>query len=92
LPRDNTTSISDWVQIEKFFLVLFVSEADCRTPCRRSGGQLAMGKKKKSTSNRQGSRIRLNPLTGEKESVPGTKAGKKRTKLPFGHPLRTHDK
>ena len=51
-----------------------------------------MGKKKKGSSNRQGSRTRLNPLSGDLETVSGTKAGKKRTRLPFGHPLRTHDK
>lgn len=50
-----------------------------------------MGKKKASGSNRAGTRTRLNPLTGEVETIPGTKAGKKRTRLPEGHPLRTHD-
>jgi hypothetical protein len=50
-----------------------------------------MGKKKKGTSGRAGSRTRQNPLTGEIETVSGAKAGKKRTRLPVGHPLRTHD-
>lgn len=50
-----------------------------------------MGKKKKGSSDRAGYRIRKNPLTGEVEQVPGTRAGRKRTRLPFGHPLRTHD-
>jgi hypothetical protein len=50
-----------------------------------------MAKKKTSVSGRSGTRTRLNPLTGEVETVPGTKAGKKRTRLPEGHPLRTHD-
>jgi hypothetical protein len=50
-----------------------------------------MAKGKKGSSNRKGFRTRLNPLTGETEQVPGTKAGKKRTYLPAGHPLRTHD-
>ena len=38
-----------------------------------------------------GSRTRINPITKEVETVTGTKAGKKRTRLPSGHPLRTHD-
>jgi hypothetical protein len=52
-----------------------------------------MGKKKKGSSSGSGSgyRIRKNPLTGEVEQVPGTRAGRKRNRLPFGHPLRTHD-
>lgn len=50
-----------------------------------------MGKKKKGSSGRDGSRTRQNPLTGEIETVSGAKAGKKRTRLPVGHPLRTHD-
>ena len=50
-----------------------------------------MGKKKKSTK-RTGpqQRTRINPKTGVEETVPGTKAGKKRVRLPFGHELRTH--
>lgn len=36
-------------------------------------------------------RTRLNPQTGQAEIVSGTKAGKRRTRLPVGHPLRTHD-
>lgn len=50
-----------------------------------------MGKKKKSSGNRAGFRTRINPLTGQSEQVPGTRSGKKRVRLPFGHPLRTHD-
>ena len=50
-----------------------------------------MAKKKKGSGQRKGSRERINPLTGEKEVVPGTRSGKKRTRLPVGHPLRTHD-
>jgi len=38
-----------------------------------------------------GTRTRKNPITGEVETVSGTKAGKKRNRLPIGHPLRTHD-
>jgi hypothetical protein len=47
--------------------------------------------KGKGSSGRVGSRQRLNPLTGKVETVPGTKAGKKRTREPLGSPLRTHD-
>ena len=50
-----------------------------------------MGKKKKSSGQRAGSRTRINPLTGEVEQVPGTRSGKNRHRLPPGHPLRTHD-
>jgi hypothetical protein len=50
-----------------------------------------MGKKKKSSGARAGVRVRVNPLTGESETVPGTRSGKKRQLLPLGHPLRTHD-
>ncbi len=50
-----------------------------------------MGKKKKSGGVRSGSRTRINPLTGQVETVTGTKAGKKRTRLPFDDKLRTHD-
>lgn len=50
-----------------------------------------MGKGKKGTSARTGDRFRTNPLTGEREKVAGTKAGKKRMKEPPGSPLRTHD-
>jgi hypothetical protein len=54
------------------------------------GYVVGMGKKKGSGA-RSGSRERLNPLTGKKELVAGTKAGKKRTREPLGSPLRTHD-
>lgn len=52
-----------------------------------------MGKKKKGGGSGKGAqqRERTNPLTKEVETVPGTKAGKRRQRLPFGHPLRTHD-
>jgi len=40
---------------------------------------------KKGSNQRWGYRFR----NGEK--VPGTKAGKKRTRLPYGDPRRTHD-
>lgn len=50
-----------------------------------------MGKKKKSSGQRTGVRTRINPLTGETETVAGTRSGKKRARLPEGHPLRTHD-
>lgn len=51
-----------------------------------------MGKKKKKSSGSQSTgRTRVNPLTGETETVSGTKAGKRRSYLPIGHPLRTHD-
>lgn len=46
---------------------------------------------KKGSSNRSGQRTRINPITGQQETVTGTKAGKKRTHLPYGHQLRTHD-
>lgn len=48
--------------------------------------------KKKGSSSRNAERTRINPLTGALETVPGTKAGKKRQTLPVGHPLRTHDR
>lgn len=47
--------------------------------------------KKKGTSGRKNERVRINPLTGAEEIVSGTKAGKKRQLLPYGHPLRSHD-
>lgn len=48
-----------------------------------------MGKQKKAKVA-SGSRTRVNPLTGEVETVTGTKAGKKRQRLPLDHPLRSH--
>jgi len=48
-----------------------------------------MAKQKKSKAS-SGSRTRVNPLTGATETIPGTKAGKKRTRTAFGDPLRTH--
>lgn len=52
-----------------------------------------MGKKKGGGGSAKSAqqRKRFNRFTGETEVVPGTKAGKKRTRLPLGHPLRTHD-
>ena len=50
-----------------------------------------MGKKNKKVSRGAQQRTRFNYLTNQIETVPGTKAGRKRTRLPFGHPLRTHD-
>jgi len=50
-----------------------------------------MGKGKKGSGARSNQRTRVNPLTGERETVTGTKAGKKRQTLPWGHPLRSHD-
>jgi hypothetical protein len=50
---------------------------------------MAKGKGKSKPSS--GQRVRTNPVTGNQETVAGTKAGKKRTRLPFGHELRTHD-
>jgi hypothetical protein len=50
-----------------------------------------MGKKNKRVTRGAQQRERVNPLTGQVEVIPGTKAGKKRTRLPYGHPLRTHD-
>lgn len=47
--------------------------------------------KKSGGSNKTNTRVRVNPLTGQTETVNGTKAGKRRTRLPFGHELRTHD-
>jgi hypothetical protein len=51
-----------------------------------------VGKKKKSSKDRSGQRIRINPLTGETETVSGTRSGKNRQLLSPGHPLRTHDR
>lgn len=50
-----------------------------------------MGKKNKKVSRGAQQRERFNYITGQIEIVAGTKAGKRRTRLPFGHPLRTHD-
>jgi hypothetical protein len=51
-----------------------------------------MGKKKKSKgASGPQQRVRVNPLTGKEETIAGTKAGKRRVRLPFGHELRTHD-
>lgn len=50
-----------------------------------------MGKKNKRVSRGAQQRDRVNPLTGQTETIPGTKAGKKRQRLAPGNPLRTHD-
>lgn len=51
-----------------------------------------MGKKNKGKgSSGPQQRTRTNPITREVETVSGTKAGRKRLRLPSGHPLRTHD-
>jgi hypothetical protein len=50
-----------------------------------------MGKKKKSGSAGNGDRTRINPLTGQQETVTGPKAGRRRSREPLGSPLRTHD-
>lgn len=47
--------------------------------------------KKGSSSTRAAKRVRTLPSVGKPETVEGTKAGKKRQMLPFGHPDRTHD-
>jgi hypothetical protein len=49
-----------------------------------------MGKQKKGKAGAGEGRTRKNPITGEVETVAGTKAGKRRQYLPVGHPLRTH--
>jgi hypothetical protein len=50
-----------------------------------------MGKKKKSSSDAKKVRYRTNPLTGQREEVPGARSGRNKVYLPVGHPLRTHD-
>jgi len=42
-------------------------------------------------NSKSAGRTRINPITKEVETVAGTKAGKKRNRLPVGHPQRTHD-
>jgi hypothetical protein len=50
-----------------------------------------MGKQKKPSKTSKGEgRTRFNYLTGQTETVNGTKAGRHRQLLPLGHPLRTH--
>jgi len=46
---------------------------------------------KKGSGTHLNTRTRKNPLTGQTESVTGTKAGRKRFRLSWGDPLRTHD-
>jgi hypothetical protein len=50
-----------------------------------------MGKKNKKVSRGAQQRERWNYIEKKMETVPGTKAGRKRSRLPIGHPLRTHD-
>lgn len=50
-----------------------------------------MGKKNKKVARGAQQRERFNYLTGKTEIIPGTKAGKRRTRLSYGDPLRTHD-
>lgn len=50
-----------------------------------------MGKRSKGVNRGAQQRERTNPVTKVVEMVPGTKAGRKRQRLPIGHPLRTHD-
>jgi hypothetical protein len=50
-----------------------------------------MGKKNKKAARGAQQRSRWNYLENKMETVPGTKAGRKRSRLPVGHPLRTHD-
>jgi hypothetical protein len=50
-----------------------------------------MGSKNKKVNRGAQQRERINPRTGEEEIVTGTKAGRRRNRLPADHPLRTHD-
>jgi len=50
-----------------------------------------MGAKNKKVARGSQQRIRHNYLTGKDETIPGTKAGRKRQRLSLGDPLRTHD-
>lgn len=50
-----------------------------------------MGKRSKKVARGSQQRERFNPLTGKTEVISGTKAGKRRARLSFGDPLRTHD-
>ncbi len=52
---------------------------------------VVMGKKKSGSGGGGGDRVRVNPLTGERETVPGPKAGRRRWREPLGSALRTHD-
>jgi hypothetical protein len=49
-----------------------------------------MGKKNKGNPS-NGDRTRINPITGQQETVTGPKAGRRRSREPYGSPLRTHD-
>ncbi|MFZ9715904.1 MAG: hypothetical protein ACO3CH_00415 [Ilumatobacteraceae bacterium] len=50
-----------------------------------------MAKGKKSSAKGPQQRERYNYIEKKMEVVPGTKAGRKRQRLPLGHPMRTHD-
>jgi hypothetical protein len=50
-----------------------------------------MGKQKNKSAKGAQQRERIHPVTGAVEIVTGTKAGKRRSRLTLGHPLRTHD-
>jgi len=50
-----------------------------------------MGKRSKKVARGSQQRERFNTLTGKTEVISGTKAGKRRARLSFGDPLRTHD-
>ncbi len=58
---------------------------------RRRSKQYKMGKKRKKVARGAQQRERRHPITGAIEVISGTKAGKRRMRLPSGHPLRTHD-
>lgn len=50
-----------------------------------------MGSKNKKVNRGAQQRVRVNPVTGKEETIPGTKAGRKRMRTSFGDPIRTHD-
>jgi hypothetical protein len=50
-----------------------------------------MSKGKSGSNSKSGVRTRRNPLTGEIETVAGTKAGRGRMREAPSSPLRTHD-
>ena len=58
---------------------------------KRLVSAFSYGQKKQEGRPRSQQRERFNPLTGKTEVISGTKAGKRRARLSFGDPLRTHD-
>lgn len=50
-----------------------------------------MGKSKGKIKPGANQRFRINPITKQQETIPGTKAGKKRVRTSLNDPLRTHD-